>query len=255
MQGQIANVTQVFSDLWPSVKAHYTPLLTDVAEWSVVAQAFYIRTALTGLHRENTELRAALDARPALPDPTAAYSTQVAAKQGQATQMRETLTSVAREAHDLLKGLQECSLALTVKAQPISAQLQQVSREIQEATDPARLDQLYAQADELETQIQKTKANSAKAKRFIRELHPPLQNSARMMQQLVAEAETQISTMFRVVPAPLEEFVVTKITEDTDSLLQGWQQAVSAFTDLKATAFRRVPELGPLFEQPTEGTQ
>ena len=67
--------------------------------------------------------------------------------------MQETLTSAAREAHDLLKGLQECSLALTVKAQPISAQLQQVSREIQEVTDPARLDQLYTQADELEVQI------------------------------------------------------------------------------------------------------
>ena len=77
------------------------------------------------------------------------------------------------------------------------------------------------------------------------------------MQQLAVEAEIHLSTMFGDVPAPLEEAVITKIAEDTDSLLQGWQQVVSAFTELKSTAFRRVSELGPLFEQPaqTEGAQ
>ena len=64
--------------------------------------------------------------------------------------MQEVLSTAARDAYDLLKGLQECSTALTVKAQPISAQLQKISKEIQEATDPTRLDQLYAQANVLE---------------------------------------------------------------------------------------------------------
>ena len=60
------------------------------------------------------------------------------------------------------------------------------------------------------------------AKRVIRELHLPLQFSARTMQQLAAEAETQISTMFGAVPAHVEEAVVTKISKETNSLLQGW---------------------------------
>ena len=96
----------------------------DVTKTSLVAQAFHLRIAYNGLHRENQELQAALSARPALLDPEVVYSAQVVAKQGQATQMQETLKSVAREAYDLLKGLQECSMALTVKTQPISAQLQ-----------------------------------------------------------------------------------------------------------------------------------
>ena len=61
--------------------------------------------------------------------------------------MQATLHSAAGEAYALLRSLQECSLALTVKTQPISAQLQQISRDIQATTDLARLDQLYAQTD------------------------------------------------------------------------------------------------------------
>jgi len=44
--------------------------------------------------------------------------------------------------------------------QPLSTQLQQISREIQETMDPMQLDQLYAQANELEVHIQQTEANS-----------------------------------------------------------------------------------------------
>ena len=67
--------------------------------------------------------------------------------------MQATLNSTACEAYDLLKSLQECSLALTFKMQPLSTQLQQISRVIQETADPERLDHLYAQADELKVQI------------------------------------------------------------------------------------------------------
>ena len=37
--------------------------------------------------------------------------------------------------------------------------------------------------------------------------------------------------------------------------MQEWQQAVADFTGLRDTALRRVPELGPLFEQPLGGAQ
>ena len=84
----------------------------------------------TNLHQENAELQVALAAQPALPDPTAVYTAQISEKQGQVTKMREALSTAARDAHDLLKGLQECSMALTVKTHPISAQLQQLSKEI-----------------------------------------------------------------------------------------------------------------------------
>ena len=93
------------------------------------------------------------------------------------------------------------------------------------------------------------------AKRIICELRPCLQSSARAIQQLAAAAETQISTMFGAVPMPIEEATITKLVEETDSLIQGWQQAVLDFTELRATTFRRVPELGPLFEQPLGGAQ
>ena len=255
LQGQLSNVNQVFSELWPHVEAHYPQLPPDVTKTSLVVQAFHLWIVYNGLHRENQELHAALAARPALPNPEIVYSTQVAAKQGQAAQMQATLTSTVPEAYDLLKSLQECSLALTVKTQSISAQLQQISMEIQETADLVQLDQLYAQADELEVQIQQTEANSAAAKRVIRELRSPIQSSARSMQQLAAEAENQLNTMFGAVPVHIEEADVTKIAEETDSLMQGWQQAVSAFTKLRATTFCRVLELGPLFEQPPGGAQ
>ena len=61
--------------------------------------------------------------------------------------------------------------------------------------------------------------------------------------------------MFGTVPVNIEEAAATKITEEADSLMQGWQQAVSNFTGLKDIALRRVPELGPLFEQPLGGAQ
>ena len=61
--------------------------------------------------------------------------------------------------------------------------------------------------------------------------------------------------MFRAIPVHVKEAIVTKIAEETDSLLQGWKQAMSTFTKLKAIAFRRVLELGPLFEQHAEGAQ
>ena len=61
--------------------------------------------------------------------------------------------------------------------------------------------------------------------------------------------------MFGVVLAPVVEDAATKLAEETDLLIQGWQQAVSYFNELRATAFHRVPELGPLFEKPLEDAQ
>ena len=61
--------------------------------------------------------------------------------------------------------------------------------------------------------------------------------------------------MIGAVPMTIEEAAATRITEEADSLIQEWQQAVSDFTGLKDTTLRRVPELGPLFEQPLGGAQ
>ena len=61
--------------------------------------------------------------------------------------------------------------------------------------------------------------------------------------------------MFGAIPTNMEEAATTRITEEADSLMQEWQQAVSDFTRLKDIALRRVPELGPLFEQPLGGAQ
>ena len=51
-----------------------------------------------------------------------------------------------------------------MKSQPISAQLHQVSKEIQEATDPDGLNHLYNQAEELETKLQQIEEHSAATK-------------------------------------------------------------------------------------------
>ena len=69
------------------------------------------------------------------------------------------------------------------------------------------------------------------------------------MQQLAAEYGTQINTVFEAVPVTVGEEAVTKITIEIDTLLQGWQQVVTTFNKLKASALRKVPELGPLFGQ------
>ena len=130
MEVMITNVTRMFSDFWPSLQPHYPLLPPEIAAASLSEQEIHLRIVVQELYRENHELRAALATCPVQPAPAVDYSAQVAAKQGQAIQMQAALHSMARVAQDLLKGLQECSLALTVKTQPISAQLQQVSREI-----------------------------------------------------------------------------------------------------------------------------
>ena len=53
----------------------------------------------------------------------------------------------------------------------------------------------------------------------------------------------------------VEEAAVTKIAAETDALLQGWQQAMTTFNELKATTFSKVSELGPLFGQQAEDAQ
>ena len=103
--------------------------------------------------------------------------------------------------------------------------------------------------------MQQTEADSAAAKQVIREIRPPIRASAESIQQLDAKAETQLATMFGAVPTTIEEAATTRISEEADLLMQEWQQAVSDFTGLKYTALRRVPELGPLFEQPLGGAQ
>ena len=78
--------------------------------------------------------------------------------------MQETLGTTVKEAYNLLKYLHKCSTSLTMKAQLISTQLQQVSQEINDATYPVGINQLYNQAEELETKIQKIEENLATTK-------------------------------------------------------------------------------------------
>ena len=117
------------------------------------------------------------------------------------------------------------------------------------------MDQLYAQADALKVQIQQTEANTEMAKQEIQELHLPLQLNAKTMQQLATKAETQINMVFGTVPVHIGEAAVIGIVAEIDALLQGWQQAVMTFNELKASAFSKVPELGPLFWKQTESAQ
>ena len=169
--------------------------------------------------------------------------------------MQATLHSTAAAASALLRSLQECSLALTVKRQPIAAQLQQISSEIRATTDPARLDQLYAQSNELELHMQMTEAESAAAKHVLREMRPPLRTHADAMHQLDAKAESQLATMFGAAPTPIDEAAANRIAQDADLLMQEWKHAVATFTELRDLALRRVPELGPLFEPAGGGIQ
>ena len=103
--------------------------------------------------------------------------------------------------------------------------------------------------------MQQTEADSAAAKQVIREIRPPIRASAESIQQLDAKAETQLAAMFGAVPTTIEEAVATRISKEADLLMQEWQQAVSEFAGLKDTVLRRVPELGPLFEQLLGGAQ
>ena len=139
--------------------ANNNRILEGIQENDIVGHMVHIRMACLNLHQENEELKAALAARPALPDPAVVYREHISERQSQVTKMQEVLSTAAKEVYDLLKGLQECLTSLTLKSQLVSLQLQEVSREIQEATDPTRLDQIYAQADALEVQIQKIEEN------------------------------------------------------------------------------------------------
>ena len=130
-----------------------------------------------------------------------------------------------------------------------------LSHEIQETADPTRLDQLYAQADELEIQMQQTEVDSTAAKKVIREIRSPILAHAESIQQLDAKAKAQLATLFGAVPTTIDEAADTRISEEADLLMQEWQQVVADFTGLRDTALRRVPELGPLFEQPLGGAQ
>ena len=49
---------------------------------------------------------------------------------------------------------------------------------------------------------------------------------------------------------PIDEAAANRISQEANLLMQEWQQAVAAFTELRDEALRRVPELGPLFGQP-----
>ena len=70
-------VAKVFKEVWPAVMAHYNQMLADVQENIVVEREIHLRVAYSNLHQENTELKAALAARPALPDAAAVYTAQI----------------------------------------------------------------------------------------------------------------------------------------------------------------------------------
>ena len=76
---------------------------------------------------------------------------------------------------------------------------------------------------------------------------------AQKMQQLVAQASTQVSTVFGKLPTEGGEEAVTQIVVATEPIMQEWQKVVISFQELKVTALAKVPELGPLFEKTEEG--
>lgn len=75
------------------------------------------------------------------------------------------------------------------------------------------------------------------------------------MHQLDAKAEGQLATLFGAAPTPIDEAAANRISQEADLLMQEWQRAVAAFTELRDIALRRAPELGPLFEPASGGTQ
>ena len=143
--------------------------------------------------------------------------------------MPKILSTTAKEAYDLLKGLHECSTSLTLKSQPVLAKLQQLSKQIQEAIGPDGLDQLYAQAEELEVQIQQIKEHSATAKQYLREIRHSVKTTAQEIQQIAAEANVQISSIFSGLPTFVREKEVAQVITEMDLPMQGWQQAIDSF--------------------------
>ena len=75
------------------------------------------------------------------------------------------------------------------------------------------------------------------------------------MNQLDAKAEAQLAMLLGDAPTTIDEAAATRISQEADLLVQEWQQAVADFTELRDTALRRVPELGPFFEQPSGRAQ
>ena len=100
-----------------------------------------------------------------------------------------------------------------------------------------------------------TEAESATAKHVLREIRPAIRTHADVMHQLDAGAESQLTNLFGAAPTPIDEAATNRIAQDTDLLMQGWQQAVATFTELRDSALRQVPELGPLFEPANGGAQ
>ena len=90
--------------------------------------AIHVKVAWNNLQNENSQVKAALAAHLALPDPQVIYENQIAARQGQVTRVQEALNTVTREACDLLNGLQEHMTTLTLKAQPLMLQLQKINQ-------------------------------------------------------------------------------------------------------------------------------
>jgi len=138
-------------------------------------------------------------------------------------------------------------MALTLKTQPLSLQLQKLSKEIHDAKDLVGLDPLYAAIDSLKVQIQQMEASLAVEKQALWELRHPVMATAQTMQQLVAQANTQFSNVFSKLPTKVDVEAVTQITAVIETIMQEWQSAVSSFQDLKVTALTKVPEVGPLF--------
>ena len=72
---------------------------------------------------------------------------------------------------------------------------------------------------------------------------------------MASKAGNQVNTVFGVVLGNVGEEAITKIMMEMDTLLQGWQQAVVTFQELKSLALTKVPDLGPFFGQQGEGAQ
>ena len=70
-------MARVFREVWPVVTAHHSQIPDGVQETEVVGWVIHLRVAYSNLHQENTELKVALAARPALLDTTVLYSAQI----------------------------------------------------------------------------------------------------------------------------------------------------------------------------------
>lgn len=250
-------IMDIFKDLWPTVISQDNNTPEDIPAYSMVERSIRVKVTCANLSKENQELRQTLVAKLALPYLAVIYAEKVTEKQKQVTEMKETLSMTVKEAYNLMKHLQECSNSLTMKAQPISAQLQKISHEIKEATNLVGITQLYNPEEVLETRIQNIEEHFTATKQVLRELRQLVKQKAEAVQWMAAEAGPKIQEVFSKLSPVAGETKAKKVTTETEQLIREWKQAINEFAELNSLASSKVSELGPFFGQneETEKTQ